>query len=104
MLSRLRPVTPVNFDDEPVILTQSDMHVSNFGIDEAGKTVLFDFGQIGWLPLSFAKFTMSSKVQFTADVAKFLRWSCSSNQASMCEISRCLWMTSEPSLGASTCT
>ncbi|KAF8346230.1 hypothetical protein F5887DRAFT_1073874 [Amanita rubescens] len=99
MISKLRPVTPVSFDNEPVILTQSDMDASNFGVDEAGKTVLFGFGQIGWLPLSLAKFTMSSTVRFTADVAKFLRWSCSSNEVSMREISICLWMASEPSLG-----
>jgi hypothetical protein len=104
MISKLRLVTPVSFDNEPVILTQSDMDASNFGVDEAGKTVLFGFGQIGWLPLSLAKFTMSSTVQFTADVAKFLGWSCSSNEVSVREISICLWMASEPSLGASTCT
>jgi hypothetical protein len=63
MISRLSlPVTPIRSDDELLILTQSNMHVSNFGVDETGKTVLFDFGQIGGLPLLFAKFTMSSQV------------------------------------------
>ncbi|KAF8328477.1 hypothetical protein F5887DRAFT_1007823, partial [Amanita rubescens] len=59
MISRLRLVTPVSFDNEPLILTQSDMDASNFGVDESGKIVLLDFSQIGWLPLSFAKFTTS---------------------------------------------
>ncbi|KAF8326441.1 hypothetical protein F5887DRAFT_1002736 [Amanita rubescens] len=59
MISRLRPVIPVSFDNEPLILTQSDMDASNFGVDESGKIVLLDFSQIGWLPLSFSKFTIS---------------------------------------------
>lgn len=103
--SRQKSVTPVSFDAEPVILTQSDVNASNFGVDKAGKTVLFNFSSIGWLPLSFAKYAMPSTNQFTADVVKFWRWSGpSSNGASMAAISSCLWMTSELSLGASTCT
>jgi hypothetical protein len=103
---RPKPVTPVSFGDEPVILTQSDMDASNFGVDEAGKAVLFSFGSIAWLPLSFAKFTMSSsRGQFAADVAKLWRLpGPSSNGASMAVVSGCLWMTAEPSLGGSICT
>jgi hypothetical protein len=55
------------------------------------------------LPISFAIFTMSLDNTFTA-VAKFLGWSGSSNLASMGVISHCLWLASDPRLGASTCT
>jgi hypothetical protein len=106
MLSSLRkqPVEPVRFSGEPLIFTQSDMDASNFGVDDGGNTVLLDFGKIGLLPASFAIFTMSLDTTFTAAVAKFLGWSGSSNLASMTAISHCLWRTSDPRLGASTCT
>ena len=106
MLSSLRkePVKPVRFSGEPLIFTQSDMDASNFGVDDGGNTVLLDFGDIGLLPASFAISTMSSGTTFTAAVAKFLGWSGSSNLASMAVISHCLWMASDPRLGASTYT
>ena len=50
-----QPVAPVSFDDEQVILTQSDMDASSFGVNDAGKTVLFSFGSIRWLPLGFER-------------------------------------------------
>ncbi|KAJ7269836.1 hypothetical protein C8J57DRAFT_1607772 [Mycena rebaudengoi] len=40
-------------------MNESDMHVSNFGVDQSDNTVLLDFGQIGRLPLSFAKYSMN---------------------------------------------
>ena len=106
MLSSLpkQPVESVRFDGEPLIFTQSDMDASNFGVDDSGKTVLLDFGEIGLLPTSFAIFTMSLGTTFTAAVAKFLGWSGSSNIASMTVISHCLWQVSDPRFGASTCT
>ena len=105
MLSSLRkqPLEPVRFSGEPLIFTQSDMDPSNFGVDDGGNTVLLDFGDIGLLPTSFAIFTMSLDDTFTA-VAKLLGWSGSSNLASMAVISHCLWLASDPRLGASTCT
>ncbi len=51
---------PIIIINDPLTFTQSDMHVSNFGVAECGDTVLLDFGQIGRLPLSFAKYTMES--------------------------------------------
>ncbi|KIM92108.1 hypothetical protein PILCRDRAFT_57571, partial [Piloderma croceum F 1598] len=91
------------FSSEPLIFMQSDMDPSNFGVDNGGNTVLLDFGDIGLLPASFAISTMSLDDTFTA-VAKFLGWSGSSNLASITVISHCLWLASDPCLGASTCT
>ena len=106
MLSSLhkQPVEPVRFSGEPLIFTQSDMDASNFGVDTGGNTVPLDFGEIGLFPASFAIFTMSLDVTFTAAVAKFLGWSGSSNLALMTAISHCLWQASDPRLGPSACT
>lgn len=40
---------------------------------------------------------------FIAGVANILRWPDNSNMDSMVKVSRCLWMTSNPELGAMTC-
>ncbi len=37
---------PVRISHEQLIFSQSDMDMSNFGIDDSGKTCLLDFG--GW--------------------------------------------------------
>ncbi|KAI5995924.1 hypothetical protein EDD15DRAFT_558927 [Pisolithus albus] len=37
------------------------MHDSGLGVNEEGKTVLLDFGEIPLLPESFVRFTLSSK-------------------------------------------
>jgi hypothetical protein len=81
------------------------MHVSNFSVDESDNTVLLDFGQIGRLPLSFAKYTMESGEDdsFIARVTNILRWPDNPNMDSMARVSSCLWMASDPKLGAVTC-
>ena len=78
------------------------MHVSNFGVDKCGDTVLLDFGQIGRLPLSFAKYTMESNEgdSFIARVANLLCWPDNPNMDSMARVSSCLWMMSKPKLGS----
>lgn len=80
------------------------MHVSNFGVDECGNTVLLDFNEIGRLPLSFAKYTMGSGGgnSFISRVADLLRWPDNSNINSMASVSYCLWMGSNPKLGVAT--
>ena len=75
------------------------MHDSNFGVDEQGKTVLLDFGEIAFLPESFARFTLSSE-KF-APIIKSLDLSGKSNMAAMREIAYILGMISDPKLGAS---
>jgi hypothetical protein len=99
------PAKPIIIINDPLIFTQSDMHLSNFGVDECGDTVLLDFGEIGRLPLSFAKYTMGSDKDdsFIARVANLLRWADNSNMDSMAGVSSCLWMTSNSKLGAATC-
>ena len=99
------PAKPIIIINDPLIFTQSDMHVSNFGVDECGNTVLLDFGAIGRLPLSFAKYTMGSggDGSFIARVANVLRWPDNPNMDSMARVSYCLWMASNPKLGTTTC-
>ena len=64
------------------LFTQSDMHVSDFGVDTYSRTALMDFGQIGQLPLSFAKFIMRPcRGDFIARVANLLCWPDTSNMA-----------------------
>jgi predicted unusual protein kinase regulating ubiquinone biosynthesis (AarF/ABC1/UbiB family) len=84
------------------MFTQSDMHFSNFGVDENGKTVLMDFEDVGLLPETFVACTMDSDDTLTS-IATSLGLSSDSN-ASMAAIGRSLWMTFDPTLGASTCT
>ena len=43
---------------EPRMFTQSDMHPSNFGVDENGQTVLMDFREIGVVTKSFVAYTL----------------------------------------------
>lgn len=48
----------ISISGERLVLTQSDMHPSNFGIDVTGRVIIFDFGEIGWLPESLANYTL----------------------------------------------
>ena len=83
------------------------MHEGNFGVDTCGNTVLLDFGHIGRLPLSFAKYTIRSRGNdddsFVGRVAKLLCLPDNSNMESMARISSCLWMAANPKLGVPTC-
>jgi hypothetical protein len=101
----MNPVEPIIIINDPLIFTQSDMHISNFGVDRCGNTVLLDFGQIGRLPLSFAKYAMGSDEDggFVAQVANLLCWPENSNMISMARVSSCLWTTSNPKLGVTGC-
>ena len=79
------------------------MHVSNFGVDKCGNTVLLDFANdTGNRPI-WAKYTMKPNDDFIARVADLLRWPDNSNLRSMLRVSSCLWMVSNPKLGATTC-
>jgi hypothetical protein len=40
-------IPDISIADEPLILTQSDMDHSNFGVDTAGRPVILDPGAIG---------------------------------------------------------
>ena len=43
------------------MFTQSDMHPSDLGVDQHGKTVLVDFAEIGLLPDTLVAHTMFSE-------------------------------------------
>src|SRR5258708_29557362 len=83
---RFRPAAHAIISHERLVFTQSDMHVSNFGVDDKGMTCLFDFGEVGLLPESFASYTMSLTAPFTVDVARYLAWPSCSNLNSMSKI------------------
>lgn len=88
--------SPVRICGDRLMLTQFDIHLSNFGVDEHGKTVLMDFGEIGLLPESFiVHMLLSSRL---VPVVSSLGLSRSSN-GSMVVISSHLWITSEEKLG-----
>ncbi|KAI6107737.1 hypothetical protein EDD17DRAFT_1484116 [Pisolithus thermaeus] len=90
---------------ERLVFTQSDVDVSNFGVDAEGKTVLLDFGAVGLLQESFVSYTMAfSPAGFAPPVANCLGLPRSPNLESMAMISGYLWTAFDPSLGASTCT
>ena len=84
------------------MFTQSDMHPSNFGVDQHGKTVLMDFAEVGLLPETFVAHIMFSEKRL-APIAIALSLSRSSN-ASMATVSSLLWMVASPNLGASSYT
>ncbi|KAL4076155.1 hypothetical protein J3A83DRAFT_4489960, partial [Scleroderma citrinum] len=46
------PVEPLRISDKLLIFTQSNMDLSNFGVDNEGKTVLLDFSNVGLLKQS----------------------------------------------------
>lgn len=80
------------------------MDISNFGVDDKGKTCLFDFGEVGLLPESFASYTMALRNPFTVAVARYLNWPSCSNLDSMSRISGRLWISADATLGMPTCT
>jgi len=80
--------------DDRLMFTQSDMHPSNFGVDQHGKTVLMDFAEIGVLPETFVAHTMFSEKRL-APVAIALSLADSSD-VSMAALSSLLWMVSSP--------
>ena len=94
--------SPVSVSGERLMFTQSDMDDSNFGVDENGRTVLMDFGEVGLLPETFVAHPLSSN-QKLHPIAASLGLSGNSNLVSMAAIAHCLGMVSNPKLGTSTC-
>ncbi|EJD41828.1 hypothetical protein AURDEDRAFT_153049 [Auricularia subglabra TFB-10046 SS5] len=89
-----RPPFPTILDDR-VLCAQSDVDVSNFGVDEAGQTVLMDFGAVGWLPESFAALTLASDERLEA-VAETLGLAGRVKVETLARISSHLQMLSDP--------
>ncbi|KIO27483.1 hypothetical protein M407DRAFT_23297 [Tulasnella calospora MUT 4182] len=69
---RFRNIADVSIANEQLVLTQSDMDPSNFGVDAAGRSVILDPGEIGWLPESLALYTLFRTTEFASDVAACL--------------------------------
>ncbi|KAI6163336.1 hypothetical protein EDD17DRAFT_490007 [Pisolithus thermaeus] len=88
----------ISITNERLIFTQSDMHGSNFGVDEEGRTVLLDFGEVVLLPESFARFTLSSKEEFSPMIGS-LGFLGESNMALMGKVAYALAMVFDPKLG-----
>ncbi|KAJ7199717.1 hypothetical protein B0H12DRAFT_1244609, partial [Mycena haematopus] len=65
---RSQPIADITITNEPLLLTQSDMHHSNFGVDTSNRPVILDFGQIGWLPESLGLFTLFNTTAFARGV------------------------------------
>lgn len=85
--------SPVSVNGERLMFTQADMHHSNFGVDENGRTVLMDFNKVGLLPESFVAFTLPRSI------AASLGLSGNSKLTSMAAIAHCLGMLADPTLG-----
>lgn len=82
------------------MFTQSDMHITNFGIEQQSeKTVLMDFALIGLIPETFIAYTMNYYDYH--DVITALSLPMGSNYL-MNEMSGQLKMTADPTLGALT--
>ena len=83
------------------------MDPSNFGIDETGRVVIFDFSEIGWLPESLANYTLLCTKKFASDVAARVfgddldSVTASSNLASLVQVRMLLFTTGIRTLGAS---
>ncbi|KAG8921588.1 hypothetical protein FRC01_000175 [Tulasnella sp. 417] len=101
------PVTDISIANEPLVLTQSDMHSCNFGVDTAGRAVVLDAGDLGWLPQSLADYTLFGTTGFARAVAAYLyddpdvaaRVQQSPNLASMDRVKVLLWTAYPSSLG-----
>ena len=104
---RQKDLANISISGERLILTQSDMDPSNFGIDETGRVVIFDFSEIGWLPESLANYTLLCTKKFASDVAARVfgddldSVTASSNLASLVQVRMLLFTTGIRTLGAS---
>ena len=69
MRRRQPDLAEISIADEPLVLSQSDMDRSNFAVDATGRPVIFDFGEIGWLPESLSNVTLLRTSSFAAEVS-----------------------------------
>ena len=107
-LQRRQPgLAEISIAGEPLVLTQSDMDPSNFAVDATWRPVIFDFGEIGWLPKSLADFTLLRTSSFAAAVSAHVLGddldsvAASSNLVSMCAVKTYLGVGYESKLGTS---
>ena len=102
-------VQDINIVNERLVLTQSDMDRSNFGVNTEGRPVILDAGEIGWLPESLELFTLFRTTWFGNSItenlyapedAAILREQ--PKLHSMAQVRGLLRMAAQPSLSEST--
>jgi hypothetical protein len=105
---RFPTVADIHIAHEPLVLTQSDMDASNFGVDAAGRPVVLDSGEIGWLPESLDLYTLFRTTGFARKVAAHLfdpdeatRLCAQPNLASMAGVRTLLGQAAPPNLSTS---
>lgn len=105
-LQRWQPgLAEINIAGEPLVLTQSDMDPRTFAVDATGRPVIFDFGEIGWLPQSLANFTLLRTSRFANAVSVCVfgddldSVAASSNLDSMCAVKTYLGTGFKSNLG-----
>lgn len=101
---RWLPASPkpadVNFSDDKLVFSQSEISERNFLVDENGKICILNFQDITLLPESFATYTVNkSRESFVEGVAGYLDWT-SPNEDSM-QWARRLVQVAVPTLGTS---
>jgi hypothetical protein len=77
----------VKISNDHLMFTQSNMDLSNFGVDEQDKTVLTDFRDIGLLPETLVAYTYDSSL---APIASSLGLRNDANTKTLARI-RCIW-------------
>ena len=96
---RSRPAE-MDFLNDRLIFTQSDMDRSNFALDKDNRICMFDFAEVGVLPESFASYTLGcSSDPFIKSVAGYLGWIDRRNRYSMARARAALWTSSVPTHG-----
>ncbi|KAG9038125.1 hypothetical protein FS837_001301 [Tulasnella sp. UAMH 9824] len=57
---------------QEVVFSQADVDESNFGVSPDGRPVIFDFFEIGRVPVPLANFTLVCGTAFAQDIAKIV--------------------------------
>ncbi|PIL26050.1 hypothetical protein GSI_11804 [Ganoderma sinense ZZ0214-1] len=70
--SWMPPLAEVTLEDEDIVLTQSDMDVSNFGVALDGRAVVFDAATIQALPKTLADYTLLRTTTFAKAVSAYV--------------------------------
>ncbi|KAF8650214.1 hypothetical protein AX16_005347 [Volvariella volvacea WC 439] len=68
----MTPIAEINLVDDNVVLTQSDMDPSNFGVALDGRPVVFDAATIQALPKTLADFTLFHTTPFAKAVSAYV--------------------------------
>ncbi|KAI0043699.1 hypothetical protein FA95DRAFT_1523809 [Auriscalpium vulgare] len=91
-------IADVSFEGEKVVLAQTDMDASNFGVSPDGRAVIFDAATIQALPESLADYSLLRNTDFATAVSKDVFGDeratrlASSNIASLSEVRQQLFM------------